>query len=134
MLKISHITERSLSAKNATLAQIFLFGFERLLPVLISNSVSTICPEVQPFVATCRGLFSLEVKTCPRVGVHRVAPVDSQRPVLRYIYIYIIYDEMINRWWIWGAIFRQTLISKDATEACNTGCDTWLRKNDWAFL
>ena len=83
VLKISHITERSLSAKNATLAQIFLFGFERLLPVLISTSVSTICPEVQPFVATCRGLFSLEVKTCPRVGVHRVAPVDSQRPVLR---------------------------------------------------
>jgi hypothetical protein len=55
--------------------------------MLISNSVSTICPEVQPFVATCRGLFSLEVKTCPRVGAHRVAPVDSQRPVLRYIYI-----------------------------------------------
>ena len=51
--------------------------------MLISNSVSTICPEVQPFVVTCRGLFSLEVKTCPRVGVHRVAPVNSQRPVLR---------------------------------------------------
>ena len=53
--------------------------------MLISNSVSTICPEVQPFVVTCRGLFSLEVKTCPRVGVHRVAPVNSQRPVLRLV-------------------------------------------------
>lgn len=64
----------------------------------------------------------------------RCIPQKIARTNMTYdSYIYI-YDEMINRWWIWGAIFRQTLISKDATEACNTGCDTWLRKNDWAFL
>ena len=50
--------------------------------------------------------------------------LPGQKWHMIHIYIYIYYDEMINRWWIWGAIFRQTLISKDATEACN----------DWAFL